>query len=119
MSVGIRHDDLRRRNRAMVLSAVRRAGQPSRTEIAATTGLSHSTISAISSDLIQEGILAESKPSETASLKRGRPQVGLALKPEAAAVVTVVLSLNFLSVAVIDYAGQVIAEEQRRLDTLT
>lgn len=119
MSVGIRHDDLRRRNRAMVLSAVRRAGQPSRTEIAATTGLSHSTISAISADLIQEGILAESKPSETASLKRGRPQVGLALNPEVAAVVTVVLSLNFLSVAVIDYAGQVIAEEQRRLDTLT
>ncbi|RWE16274.1 MAG: MarR family transcriptional regulator, partial [Mesorhizobium sp.] len=71
MSVGIRHDDLRRRNRAMVLSAVRRAGQPSRTEIAATTGLSHSTISAISADLIQEGILAESRPSETASLKRG------------------------------------------------
>ncbi|TIW19917.1 MAG: MarR family transcriptional regulator, partial [Mesorhizobium sp.] len=77
MSVGIRHDDLRRRNRAMVISAVRRAGQPSRTEIAATTGLSHSTISAISSDLIQEGILTESKANEAVSLKRGRPQVGL------------------------------------------
>ena len=119
MSVGIRHDDLRRRNRAMVIAAVRRAGQPSRTEIAATTGLSHSTISAISSDLIGEGILAESKPSEPGSLKRGRPQVGLSLNAEAAAVMTVVLSLNFLSVAVIDYAGQVISEEQRRLDTLT
>ncbi|MEP6566614.1 MAG: ROK family protein, partial [Mesorhizobium sp.] len=119
MSVGIRHDDLRRRNRAMVLSAVRRAGQPSRTEIAATTGLSHSTISAISSDLIGEGILAENKATEPVSLKRGRPQVGLGLNPEAAAVLTVVLSLNFLSVAVIDYAGQVVAEEQRRLDTLT
>lgn len=119
MSVGIRHDDLRRRNRAMVISAVRRAGQPSRTEIAATTGLSHSTISAISSDLIHEGVLTESKASEAGSLKRGRPQVGLALNPEATAVMTVVLSLNFLSVAVIDYAGQVIAEEQRRLNTLT
>ncbi|RWK58819.1 MAG: ROK family transcriptional regulator [Mesorhizobium sp.] len=119
MSVGIRHDDLRRRNRAMVISAVRRAGQPSRTEIAATTGLSHSTISAISSDLIQEGILTESKASETVSMKRGRPQVGLCLNPEAAAVLAVVLSLNFLSVAVIDYAGHVVAEEQRRLDTLT
>jgi len=95
------------------------SGQPSRTEIAATTGLSHSTISAISSDLIGEGILAESKPNEAGALKRGRPQVGLGLNPEAAAVMTVVLSLNFLSVAVIDYAGQVVAEEQRRLDTLT
>ena len=39
MTVGIRHDDLRRRNRAMVISAVRRGGQTSRTGIAAITGL--------------------------------------------------------------------------------
>lgn len=103
----------------MVISAVRSAGQPSRTEIAATTGLSHSTISAISSDLISEGVLAPSKASGPASLKRGRPQVGLSLNPRAAAVMTVVLSLNFLSVAVVDYAGEVVAEEQRRLDTPT
>ena len=37
--------------------------------------------------------------------KRGRPQVALGLDPDAAAVVAVVLSLNFLSVAVVDYAG--------------
>ena len=63
MPGGIRHDDLRRRNRAMVIAAVRRASQPSRTEIASATGLSHSTISAISSDLIAEGILTETKGS--------------------------------------------------------
>jgi predicted NBD/HSP70 family sugar kinase len=119
MTVGVRHDDLRRRNRALVISAVRRAtGHVSRTAIAAETGLSHSTISAISSDLIAEGILSESKGA-TPALKRGRPQVGLSLNPEAACVLGVVLSLNFLSIAVIDYAGTVIAEEQRRLDTQT
>lgn len=101
----------------MVISAVRRAGQPSRTEIAATTGLSHSTISTISSDLIGEGILAESKGGEPALMKRGRPQVGLALDPDAAAIVAVVLSLNSLSAALIDYAGNTIAEESRRLVT--
>lgn len=117
MTAGVRHDDLRRRNRALVISAVRRAtGQASRTAIAAETGLSHSTISAISADLIAEGILSESKGA-TPALKRGRPQVGLSLNPEAACVLGVVLSLNFLSIAVIDYAGAVIAEEQRRLDT--
>lgn len=116
MSVGIRHDDLRRRNRAMVISAVRRDGQPSRTEIAATTGLSHSTISAISSDLIGECVLMEAR-GETTSLKRGRPQVALALNPDAAVVAAVVLSLNLLSAAIIDYTGQVVAEEHRRLDT--
>src|SRR6185312_8277043 len=76
MTVGIRHDDLRRRNRAMVISAVRRARQPSRTEIAGTTGLSPSTISAIAADLIDEGILTETK-GETVTSKRGRPQVAL------------------------------------------
>ncbi|MCV3238706.1 ROK family protein [Mesorhizobium sp. ZC-5] len=119
MTVGIRHDDLRRRNRAMVISAVRHAGQPSRTEIAGTTGLSHSTISAISSDLIDEGVLFETKGSDAPSAKRGRPQVALGLKPSAASVITVVLSLNYLSAALVDYAGNVTDQEQRRLSTLT
>src|SRR6185295_14885280 len=116
MSVGIRHDDLRRRNRAMVISAVRRAGQPSRTEIAATTGLSHSTISAISSDLIGEGILSP-RGAEPAALKRGRPQVALGLNPQAASIVAIELSLNFLSAAIIDYSGQVVEEEHKKLRT--
>ena len=117
MTGGVRHDDLRRRNRALVLSAVRRSvGHVSRTAIAAETGLSHSTISAISSDLIAEGILNESKDAPPA-LKRGRPQVGLTLNPQAAFVLSVVLSLNFLSIAVIDYAGAVVAQEDKRLET--
>lgn len=113
-----RHDDLRWRNRAMVLAAVRRAHQPSRTEIAAATGLSHSTISAISADLIAEGVLAEPKTAESLPLKRGRPQVAIGLDPEAAAVVTVDLSLNALSAALFDYAGGLRGEERQRLPTL-
>lgn len=119
MSAGVRHDDLRRRNRALVLSALRRAGQASRTEIAGTTGLSHSTISAIASDLIAEGILSEMRVGESTPSKRGRPQVAIGLAPDAAAVATIVLSLNSLSGTLFDYAGQVIAEEQRRPATQT
>ena len=119
MTVAIRHDDLRKRNRAMVISAVRRACQSSRTSIAASTGLSHSTISAISADLIAEGILSEISRPEATAQKRGRPQVALGLNARAAEVVAVVLSLNFLSVAVIDYAGRMVSEESRKLETLT
>src|SRR5690242_6158384 len=107
MTVGIRHDDLRRRNRAMVISAVRRARQPSRTEIAGTTGLSHSTISAIAADLIEEGILVEIK-GETAASKRGRPQVALGLNPQTSSVITILLALNSLSATLIDYAGNIV-----------
>ncbi|MET3662721.1 ROK family protein [Aquamicrobium ahrensii] len=116
MTVGMRHDDLRRRNRAMVIAATRRGGQASRTEIAAITGLSHSTISAISSDLIAERILTQTR-QDAPALKRGRPQVGLALNPQAACVVTLMLSLNSLSAVSLDYAGNVLDEEHRRLDT--
>ncbi len=119
MTVGVRHDDLRRRNRAMVIAAVRRAGQPSRTEIAGITGLSHSTISAIASDLIGEGVLVESKYADTPSFRRGRPQVALGLNPDAACVVTIVLTLNLFTACVVDYAGQPVDEETFRLPTLT
>lgn len=119
MTAAIRHDDLRRQNRAMVISAVRRANGVSRTEIAGSTALSHSTISAISSDLIAEGILCETKSTDGTPQKRGRPQVALRLNPDAAAVVAMSLSLNSLAAAVVDYAGQLVAAEHTRLPTLT
>ncbi len=119
MTVGVRHDDLRRRNRAMVIGAVRRLTQPSRTEIAADTQLSNSTISTISADLIAEGILVEVRSGETATARRGRPQVALGLNPTYASVAVVVLTLNQLWATVVSYDGVVAREEIRRLPTLT
>lgn len=119
MTVGVRHDDLRRRNRAMVIAAVRRAAQPSRTEIAAAIRLSHSTISAISSDLIAEGVLVEVKPAEAVLTRRGRPQVALGLAPDFACVVSIVLTLNQLWTSLISYDGVVTDETAQRLPTLT
>lgn len=112
-----RHADLRRRNRALVLSALRRSGTPSRTDIAQRTGLSHSTISAIASDLMAEGIVVHARVGQDPVARRGRPQVSLALNPRAASVAVVVLLLNSLSVSVIDYSGSAIAHSWRRLDT--
>lgn len=119
MTVGVRHDDLRRRNRAMVLAAVRRIGQPSRTEIASATELSNSTISAISADLIAEGTLVEVKAAEGMLARRGRPQVALGLNPERAAVAVVVFTLNQLWATLVAYDGTVLHEETTRLPTLT
>jgi predicted NBD/HSP70 family sugar kinase len=114
MTVGIRHDDLRRRNRAMLLAAIRRNGQLSRTDLARMTGLSHSTISAISSDLIGEGALCEVPAAEGAAARRGRPQIALGFDPRAAGVVSVSLSLNDLSLEFADYAGHVRARHSAR-----
>jgi len=119
MVAAIRHDDLRRRNRSLIINAVRRAGTLSRTALASSTGLSNSTISAISADLISEGILREANASNGTSSKRGRPQIAIEIAPNATTVIAAVLSLNSVSGAVIDYAGNIVVQNSRRISTLT
>lgn len=117
---GIRHDEMRRRNRSLVIAAIRRIDRPSRTEIAGLTGLSQSTISAIASDLIAEGIMLETEHGTNATLsRRGRPQVALALNPDAACAVCIHLSFNQLAATVVDYSGTTIESRSQRLNTLT
>lgn len=118
MTAITRSDDVRRQNRRLVLAVLRGGERLSRTEICARTGLSPSTVSAITSDMMAEAILRENRDVDLTSTRRGRPQVALGLNPEAAGIVAVVLSLNSLSAALIDYAGEVVASEQARLETL-
>lgn len=118
MPPGIRHDDLRRRNRALVIAALRGMGQASRTEVAAVTGLSPSTISAITADLIGERILREAESGEHDALRRGRPQIAMQLDPRACTVVAVTLALDHLSAAAISYSGETAEEDAEPVATL-
>ena len=117
MTIGFRPDDLRKRNRASVISAIRRLNGPSRTELATATALSQSTISAICGDLIAEGILSERKGGDPSANRRGRPQVALDLDPDGARVLAISLSLNALSTTLIDYAGGVVDSRHERIAT--
>jgi predicted NBD/HSP70 family sugar kinase len=113
-----RPDDVRRQNRRLVLTALRRHGLLSRTDIVAQTGLSPSTVSAITTALIAEGIIGESRDGDVTSNRRGRPQVALTLNPEIATIATVELALNLVHAVLFDYKGQMIAEEFQRVPTL-
>jgi predicted NBD/HSP70 family sugar kinase/DNA-binding MarR family transcriptional regulator len=113
-----RPDDVRRQNRRLVLAVLRQHGLLSRTDIVAQTGLSPSTVSAIATALISEGIVTESRDTDAAANRRGRPQVALTLNPEIATIATVELALNLVHAVLFDYKGQLIAEEFRRISTL-
>ncbi|QND51551.1 ROK family transcriptional regulator [Phyllobacterium sp. 628] len=113
-----RPDDVRRQNRRLVLGALRRHELLSRTDIVAQTGLSASTVSAITTALIAEGIISESRDGDVAAKSRGRPQVALTLNPEIATIATVELALNLVHTVLFNYKGQVICEEIRRVPTL-
>ena len=103
-------DDVRKRNRSRILAVLRRNGSASRKGISARTGLSASTVSAITSELLDEQVIQRPNEDTPANLGRGRPQVRLVLNPAAGSVVSVVLQLDAVSVAVTDYAGNRIAE---------
>ena len=107
-----RSDDVRVRNRQRVIAAVRRGSAASRTDISTQTGLSAATVAAITSDLIDEGVLKTLtiKPPDHAVAGRGRPQVALTMNPEFATVCAVYFQLNFISASIVDYSGEIIAE---------
>lgn len=110
-------DLVRRQNRGVVISALRRRGRLSRTELSSETSLSPSTVSAITSDLLSEGALLEIREQDPALIKRGRPQIALALNPARAVVAAAELSLNRLSVTIADYAGTILNEKTESFDT--
>ncbi|HMB48483.1 MAG TPA: ROK family protein [Afifellaceae bacterium] len=113
----MRPDDVRNRNRQHILATVRRVGTASRTEIGRTTGLSAATVSAITSNLIDEQVLMLPAKGETLATGRGRPKVDLVVNPQAALVGTVIFQLNSVCASVIDYAGRVVAEHATEIDT--
>ena len=102
-----RTDRTRELNRRRVLAELRRNAPLSRTQIAKLTGLSAATVSAITADFIDEGlVLADA----TRISGRGRPMVSLTLDPGAALVCAVYFGLRTVAVTFIDYSGETVAE---------
>lgn len=94
-------------NRYRVVNTVRRHSSISRIEIAGLTGLSQSTITGLTQELLTQGLIKETHESGATS-SRGRPRVKIALNPTAGYVVGVKLSLHQLHCAVTNFCGEVL-----------
>ena len=108
-----RSDDVRKRNRRRILTVLRRYANVSRKHISQETGLSASTVSAITSELLDEAVIVSLQGTEDGALRRGRPQVRLSLNPNAALVASAVQQLDRIAVTVCDYTGKTVAEIDR------
>lgn len=110
-----RQESLRHHNLGLVLRHVVDAARPvSRADVAAATGLTRATVSALVDRLVAARLVAELPP--VASQRAGRPAVPLV--PAAGGLVGVGLEVNvdYLGVRVLDLAGAVLAEEVRTGD---
>lgn len=110
---------VRRQNRRLVLGALRQHGASARVELGRLTGLSPASITTISAQLIQEGVISEESLPLVAppSIKRGRPVVRLSLNPAAALVLAVKISIDDVMIVLTDFSGETIARNEIRLPT--
>ena len=112
-------DLVRRQNRGLVLETLRHHGPLARITLGHHTGLSPASITSISGQLIDEGLIHTIDDDEDTSseAKRGRPQTRLALNPGATNVLAVSIYVDGVELVFADFSGSTRASVKLRLDT--
>ncbi|MEE4014206.1 ROK family protein [Roseibium sp. FZY0029] len=91
-----------------------------RIDLGQMTRLSPATVTAITSDLLdQELILSLESEEPKAPLARGRPRTLLKLNPDAVYTIGVRLSVNNIDLALVNFAGEVVRSERSHFDSAT
>ncbi|MFB6784653.1 ROK family transcriptional regulator [Streptomyces sp. NPDC002596] len=117
MTSPARQESLRTRNLSLVLNQIAGAAEPvSRADVAAATGLTRATVSALVDVLIEGGLVGELEPRKTRPT--GRPATGLVLADDRAAGLGLEISVDYIAACVIDLAGgiryqEVVQQDQR------
>lgn len=103
---GVNLRGLRQHNRAMLLTAIRRAGGLSRVELAERSGLTQQAVSKIVPELIAAGLLDE---QQLPAAGVGKPRIRLAIRPEARYALGAQLDRDEVQVVLTDLLGTVVA----------
>jgi predicted NBD/HSP70 family sugar kinase len=109
---GVNSAWVRRVNAVLLMQALRRHPGSSQRELAVLTGLDKATVSAVTSQLVEAGLVARSNAN--ANVRRlGRPAVALAIPRSAGFVLGVRLEPDRIEVVAADLGGQIIDRESR------
>ncbi|WBB66767.1 ROK family protein [Micromonospora sp. WMMD812] len=111
----VRQGSLRELNLAVVLGRIAVADRPpSRADLAAETGLTRATVSAVVEDLITGRLVTEAEPAPRAGA--GRPARGLVLAGDGPAGLGLEVNVDYLAACVVDLAGRVRHHTVHRAD---
>lgn len=109
---------IRQDNILALLRALRREGPMARVELGQRIGVSSATVTSITAELMEHGLILEREADRPSSRpRRGRPRTMIDLDPAAAAVVCVKLSLNEIRLVVGDCKGLIQQSVVYTLDT--
>lgn len=111
------HALVRRTHEERILRALREFGALSRAEISKRVGLSRTTTSEITAELVQRRAIVVVAPDAAERVGRGRPAERLVLDPGAGQVIGIDFSHGRVHAAVIDASQQIIAAGVADYDT--
>ncbi|MBZ4022071.1 XylR family transcriptional regulator [Rhodobacter sp. TJ_12] len=97
--------------RQQIFERVRAAGQMARVGLAKELCISPASVTTITSELIEAGLLEEVQASRDGETARGRPAVALRVPPNRRLVVGIKLSDREHTAVLVDFAGNLIAGE--------
>ncbi|MCC5904315.1 MAG: ROK family transcriptional regulator [Halomonas sp.] len=112
-------DTSRLDNTLAAIRTLRDQGPVARIDLGTLNGISSATVTSISAELLQQGLITERPPEISRPSGRGRPKTLIELAPTAACVVCIKLSINEIQLVVGDFAGQVRHSEYHTVATLS
>ena len=104
---GTRLEDTRIHNRKIIIETIRLSGPITRAEIAQVTGLTTATISNLTAELREEGIILETGRRKGL---RGQPAIDLEINPSGRFAIGFELARDMLSGVLINLAGEVLGQ---------
>lgn len=110
-------DNQRENGRKVLLSKIRSAGRIARIELSDLTGISRATVTTITAELLQKGLIEEvARDSDDPEQRRGRPRVDLKIRGAAHLVAGVKISNQQLSLVLLDFEGQQVSTLETELE---
>lgn len=104
---------VRELNLSFVLRYIHNEAPVSRAQIALATGLNKSTVSSLVEDLMQRRLIHETGINSTGT---GRPATLLEINPQAGGIIGIELGVDFVSVALTDFTGNILWRENISVD---
>lgn len=109
-------NDQREAGRQQVLDTIRTAGSIARIDIAQITSVSPATVTAITAELLNAGLIEEIEPdSDREGAKRGRPRVSLKIRGASHLIAGIKISDKSATVILIDFEGETVGEHEQPL----